>query len=308
MPSRNVLATQRAKMLERVRNIDPELANKLSNIRIEWFSIKNSAKADEVDLYIYDEIMPQYLVDWFGGVSAEGLIAQLNDITASTINVRINSPGGSVFEAVAIYNSLVTHDATINVYVDALAASAASIVAMAGDKITMMVGSQMMIHDAMGLEMGNAKQLREYATFLDGQSNNIASVYANKAGGEIKDWRALMLAETWMFADEAVSLGLADAVYVKPKAADPEPDKEDDPEKTDPSEDPEKEEEDGKDTTDDDPEDVSDEELEALMHSRHRLSNRNFKYSGRNKAPNPQGGTDSGNWLNDLIDAMPGGK
>ena len=222
------------KFANKVKSKNPALADQLSNVKYDWYRLRNSTDdSDSYDLYIYDEIMPAWLAEWIGGVSAEGLIAELNEVSASQINVRINSPGGAVFEAIAIYNALVTHSATINVYVDALAASAASVIAMAGDKITMMVGSQLMIHDAMGIEAGNAADMREFAKFLDGQSDNLASIYAARNGAEIKDMRALMLAETWMNAQEAVELGLADNVYTKAAPAPIEP-PEEDPDKEDP--------------------------------------------------------------------------
>lgn len=279
------LRKQHAKLFNKIRTKDPQLAAKLSALDLGWYRIKNSADGEVSDIYIYDEIMPNWMVEWWGsGVSAEGLIAALNEITASNINVRINSPGGDVFEAIAIYNTLVSHQATINVYVDALAASAASIIAMAGDKITMMVGSQMMIHDAMGVEMGNAADMRAMADFLDQQSDNIASIYANKAGGEIADWRALMLAETWAFAEEAVEMGLADSIY----SAD-QPSEEDQPEEDNPEEEPSEETPDEENPEEPDQEQESDEEeeLNNLMNRRHSLVNRGFKHAGRRKAPQP---------------------
>ena len=275
------LAKYNAKMIQKIRNQDPQLASKMANLDLGWYRIKNSADGEMADLYIYDEIMPAYMVEWFGsGCSAEGLIEELGNISASTINVRINSPGGSVFEAIAIYNTLVSHSATINVYVDALAASAASVVAMAGDKIIMMVGSQMMIHDAIGVEMGNAAEMRQMADFLDKQSDNIASIYVNKAGGDVADWRNIMLAETWMFAQEAVDLGLADEIY----AAEQESTEEDGP-STEESEEEESTEE--TEESEEEPEPDEDEELENLMNRRHTLVNRGYKYAGRKRAPQP---------------------
>lgn len=281
------LANYHAKVLDKIRNVDPQLATKLSTVKLDWYRIKNSADGETADLYIYDEIMPAHMVEWFGGgVSAEGLIEQLSEISASTLNVRINSPGGSAFEGIAIYNTLVSHSATINVYVDALAASAASIVAMAGDKITMMVGSQMMIHDAIGVEMGNAAEMRAMADFLDGQSDNIASIYASKAGGDASDWRAIMLAETWMMAQEAVDMKLADEVYSVEKSKDESEEDdgestEEDQESTEEPEEEESEEESGDD----------EEELGNLMNRRHTLVNRGFKYAGRKRAPQPANNT-----------------
>lgn len=297
-PTNNRLANQRVKMLQKVRAKNPKLADDLLKFNLDWYRLKNSTDGETSDLYIYDEIMPQYMVDWFGGVSAEGIVEQLNEITANTINVRINSPGGDVYEAIAIFNTLINHSATINVYVDAIAASAASVIAMAGDKITMMVGSQMMIHDAMGIELGNAADMRAMADFLDKQSDNIASIYANKAGGEVKDWRNLMLAETWMFAQEAVDMGLADEIYVKPKDADPEPTEEgdDNPDEENPDEPTEPDEEEGDQPAEDD-------ELENMMNRMHSLTNRGFKYSGRKRAPSPVQDHHN-NYIGDLVDAM----
>lgn len=290
-PGGKRLLNQRTRILEKIRAQNPTLAKELSNLELGWFRLRNSADQETADLYIYDEIMPAYMVEWFGGVSAEGLIEQLSEMAADTINVRINSPGGAVFEAVAIYNTLVSHPATINVYVDALAASAASIVAMAGDTITMMVGSQMMIHDALGIEMGNAADMRAMADFLDQQSNNIASIYAAKAGGDVTDWRNLMLAETWLFAQEAVDLGLADAIYSAPKD---EPEEEPAPDEETPEEEQQEE------PPEENPEENDDEEeLNNLMNRRHTLVNRGYRYNGRKRAPVPTAISDSE--IDDLV-------
>lgn len=299
-PTNHRLNNQRVKMLQKIRGQNPNLADELTKLQLDWYRLKNSADGETTDLYIYDEIMPQYMVDWWGsGVSAEGLVEQLNEINASTINVRINSPGGDVYEAIAIFNTLINHPATINVYVDAIAASAASVIAMAGDKITMMVGSQMMIHDAMGIELGNAADMRAMAEFLDKQSDNIASIYANKAGGEVKEWRDLMLAETWMFAKEAVDMNLADEVYVKSKSAEPaEGSPEEEGQET-PDEETTEETEESGEGNQPLPED---EEIENLMNRKHALANRGFVYNGRKRAPAPN--QDHRNYVGNLVDAM----
>ena len=304
-PDRNrKFLNQNAKLLKRVKAQNPELAKQLANLDLGWYRIKNSTDGETADLYIYDEIMPAYMVEWWGsGVSAEGLIEALSEISASTINVRINSPGGDVFEAIAIYNTLVSHSATINVYVDALAASAASIIAMAGDKITMMIGSQLMIHDALGIEMGNAADMRAFADFLDKQSDNLASIYKAKAGGDVADWRALMLAETWMFADEAIEMGLADELYAaepEEESEESEEDNPDEPKEGEEEEEPEEDDEEEKEEPD------PDEELENLLHKHHSLANRGFKYSGRKRAPSPT--NNFADFAGSLIDAMPNGR
>lgn len=196
----------------------------LPGMRLPWYAIRDAAdrsiQPDEpATVFIFDEIGGSF------GITADQFVADLEQITAPTINVRINSPGGSVFEAVAIYNALNHHPARIVTYVDSLAASAASVIAMAGDEIVMMPGSQMMIHDASAVQDGNAEDMAKMATFLGRQSDNIADLYRMRAGGDIAAWRDLMLAETWMFAREAVAAGLADRVEeasAGQPAADPE--------------------------------------------------------------------------------------
>jgi len=158
-------------------------------------------------LRLYDPI-DSWGGEW--GVSAKEFAAALDEITTDEIRLHINSPGGEVFEGIAILNALRNHPARVTTVVDGLAASAASFIAMGGDEVVMSRNAEMMIHDAWGLGIGNAADMRDLADRLDHLSNNIASVYAGKAGGSTEDWRAHMVAETWYTADEAVASGLAD--------------------------------------------------------------------------------------------------
>lgn len=227
------LRAKRAEAAERLRNAGATAtADMLDSVRLDWYLIRNasdegssggSSSADSADIFIYEEIG-----GWFG-TPADEFVKDLHALNVKNINLRINSPGGSVWDAIAIYNALVAHPATVTVYVDALAASAASVIAMAGDRIIMMVGSQMMIHDASGICLGNEAETREFAAFLGKQSDNLASVYADRAGGTAEEWRALMKKETWMFADEAVEFKLADEVFTRPAGA-PEEEPEEEPE------------------------------------------------------------------------------
>lgn len=169
-----------------------------------WYSIVNASQT-EAEIFIYDEI-------GFWGVTAGDFINDLRDIKASTITLRINSPGGDVFDGVAIFNAVKRHPATVDVFVDGIAASAASFIAMAGDTVTMSAHSQMMIHEASGLVIGPAEDMRKMADILDKSSDNIAAIYAEKAGGTVPEWRGRMRDETWMSDREAVELGLADSV------------------------------------------------------------------------------------------------
>lgn len=185
---------------------------KLVQGRSDWYRIidKLEAKAEDggglyAEIYIYDEI-------GYFGVTAQDFVRDLQGVGASKIDLHLNTPGGDVFDGIAILNALKSHSAEVTVYVDALAASIGSVIAQGGDKRIMQRNSQMMIHDGHGLAVGNAADMRELADLLDKTSNNIASVYADRAGGTVADWRALMLAETWYSAEEAVQAGLADEV------------------------------------------------------------------------------------------------
>jgi ATP-dependent Clp protease, protease subunit len=128
------------------------------------------------------------------------------------IDLRINSAGGSAFSGVAIYNQLMRHPARIEVTIDGLAASIASVVAMAGDSVTMGAGTQMMIHDASVFSWGNAAELRRNADLLDSISGDLAAIYARRTGRPVGELRDLMKAETWFTAEEAFKAGLADTV------------------------------------------------------------------------------------------------
>ncbi|MFG2269129.1 head maturation protease, ClpP-related [Streptomyces chartreusis] len=180
-----------------------------------WYRITNAASDDEAEVMIYDEVG-----GWWG-TTADDLIAELKGITAPRMRVRINSPGGSVFEGIAIANALRAHPANVTVQVDAIAASIASVIAMAGDRIEMAPNSMMMIHDASGVAVGDASVMEEMAELLDLISDNIADAYAQRAGGTRDEWRARMRAETWYLPDDAVENGLADEALQAPKSGTP---------------------------------------------------------------------------------------
>lgn len=185
-----------------------------SNPPTPWFRFENKKtedgiSSDTTEIYIYSEIG-----GWFG-MTATDFIDQLKAVDTAKIDLHLNSPGGEVFDGVAIYNSLVNHKAEVTVYVDGLAASAASFIAQAGDKVIMQKASTMMIHDASGLAWGNAKDMVDTATILNKISDNIASIYADRTGGTQEEWRAFMQEEVWYTAKEAVDAGLADSVSSK---------------------------------------------------------------------------------------------
>jgi ATP-dependent protease ClpP protease subunit len=182
-----------------------------------WYRITNQA-ADEAEVMLYDEIG-----GWWGA-TADDFIAELRGITSPKVRVRVNSPGGSVFEGVAIANALRGLNAEVTIQVDGIAASIASVIAMAGDRVVMMPNTTLMIHDASGVCMGNAADMEEMAELLDLISDNIADAYAARAGGTREQWRERMRAETWYLPEDAVESGLADEVMPMPQRGEPEPD------------------------------------------------------------------------------------
>lgn len=171
--------------------------------RRDWQRIEMKAEDRVAEIYIYDEIG-----DW--GTSAQAFAGALAELDVETINLYINSPGGSAWDGVAIYNALRRHPAKINGFVDGIAASAASLIAMASDHLTMNASSQLMIHDASGVAWGDADTMRSTADLLDKLSDSYADAYAKRAGGSREGWRQVMRDETWYTAEEAVLAGLAD--------------------------------------------------------------------------------------------------
>jgi ATP-dependent Clp protease, protease subunit len=139
-----------------------------------WFEIKNKTE-ESVDLYLYDVIGD----DWVGSDAAT-VVKQISAITSNQINLRINSPGGSVFDGFAIFNALRNHKATVTTYIDGLAASIASIIALAGDKVVMAENAMVMIHNPWTFSMGESKDLRKDADILDQLKESLITAYVNK--------------------------------------------------------------------------------------------------------------------------------
>jgi ATP-dependent protease ClpP protease subunit len=187
---------------------------------MSWF--KFEAKAEEpaaVDLLIYD-VIGDWIDDIFGfdGVTtAKSFTAALAEVpeNVKTIRVRINSPGGDVFGAAAIANALrneqLSKGRKVETYVDGLAASAASVIAMAGSKVTMADNALMMVHNPWTAAVGNPAELRKAAETLDGVRDTIIATYQWHSPLDAKEIGKLMDEETWMSADEAIANGFADA-------------------------------------------------------------------------------------------------
>jgi len=179
-------------------------------------AFKAQADGKCLSLQIYDVIG----ADMFGqGITASMVKAAMDQDDYSDIQVNLNSPGGDAFEGVAIYNVLKNSGKPVCVVVDGMAASAASIVAMAGDKITMGEGSMIMIHEALALCMGHADDMRQMAETLDTVTASIADIYVSNTGNSKTSVLEMMKAETWMGAKEAVKNGFATEVAGKAKVS-----------------------------------------------------------------------------------------
>ena len=163
------------------------------------------------EMFIYDDIGPS----WMGMIDASSVMQAMKEMPEDApITIRINSAGGSVDEAIAIFNLLQRHKAGVNVAIDSIAASAASYIAMVGQKITIANGGIIMIHSPWTLAMGNAVELRKTADLLDKYEDRIFSAYMARTGDRYTDeeMRQMLADETWMSADEAVEYGFADSV------------------------------------------------------------------------------------------------
>lgn len=176
--------------------------------RGDWYRVTNVD--DRAEVFIYDAIS-----EW--GVTANDFVRDLRTITASQIDLHLNSPGGLVFDGITIYTALKNHAARVTAHIDGIAASAASFIAMAGDEIVIQKPAKMMIHNANGITIGDADAHQEMASLLNELSDTIAEIYADRAGGTVPQWRAAMSKETWYSAAQAVEVGLADRVADKNK-------------------------------------------------------------------------------------------
>ena len=174
---------------------------------------KVTAQADnEAEILLYDMIADFDNEKWHI-TSAKSFIDKIKALgDVKKINLRINSVGGDVFEALAIYNYLKSHKAKIHVYIDGLAASAASVVAMSGKKITMPSNAMMMIHNPSGGVYGNAEDMRDTAEILDKIRDSIANVYITRTGLEREKINSMMDAETWLSAQEAKDMNFCDEI------------------------------------------------------------------------------------------------
>jgi ATP-dependent Clp protease, protease subunit len=174
-------------------------------VKRKWYEFRAQAKG-AAEIVIYDEIGAF-------GIPAKAFIDELKALgPVAELTVRINSPGGSVFDGVAIYNALERHSATITVWIDGIAASIASMIAMAGDEIVIPENAMLVLHDPSGMVVGTAADMRATAEALDKMKAGMIAAYRAKSGRADAEIEALMAAETWLSAREAHELGFADRI------------------------------------------------------------------------------------------------
>ena len=192
-----------------------------SDVLGRWADAPRAAESDEAStITIYDVIGE----DWWsgGGFTLKRASAALRSIGPNPVTVNINSPGGDMFEGIAIYNLLAAHPAKVTVNVMGLAASAASIIAMAGDRIDMGTGAQLMIHNAWGVVVGNRHDLAAASDTFAGFDRSLAGIYHARTGVKMATIESLMDAETFMGATDAIKQGFADGMMAsEPAPADP---------------------------------------------------------------------------------------
>lgn len=170
-----------------------------------WFKFTNKAESDTAELSIYDEIG-----GW--GVRVSDVIRELKSVSGKALTVRIHSPGGSVLDGHAIYNALRRHKGGVTTEIDGIAASMASVIALAGDRVKMAANAFFMIHNPSGGVWGEADEMRQTADVLDKMRDGLVNIYASKSGKDAAEIEAMMNAETWLNAADALAMGFIDEI------------------------------------------------------------------------------------------------
>jgi ATP-dependent protease ClpP protease subunit len=201
--------------------IQSKLLDPMTQRLLAWSqtsAVKCEARPDSGELVIMGPILDAETAELYRMFGLESAIddrtvyEQLKKISGDEVSVLINSPGGDAFTGVSIYNLLKASGKTVNVTVTGVAASAASVIAMAGERVTMGTGATMMIHRAWACSCGNAIELRERADVLETIDENITDVYQERTGLERAKITAMLHPDTYMSADEAISMGFADEI------------------------------------------------------------------------------------------------
>lgn len=190
----------------------------LVQLRAAWRMAEGVRAEDSPCFRVVNAETPRlYVFGMIGGfdLDATEFVQAVHGITAKNIDLHVNSPGGFVWDGMVMYEALKSHKATVTAHVDGLAASAASFLIQAADHRIMATGSRGMVHDAQVVAFGSPAEVREAADLGDAVSDDIASIYAERAGGKPAAWRTAMRATTWYSAQQMVDAGLADRVATK---------------------------------------------------------------------------------------------
>jgi ATP-dependent Clp endopeptidase proteolytic subunit ClpP len=177
----------------------------------KWYNIQNKA-GETADIYIFDEIGTY-------GVTAQDFISEIKGLKDMPINLRINSLGGDVFDGMAMYNVIKRREAKTTVYIEGIAASIATIIALGADEVIMAENSLFMIHNAWGGTSGEAKDMRKTAETLDKITSELTDIYVKKTGLSYDALAEMMDEESWLNADEAFALGFIDTISDSIKVA-----------------------------------------------------------------------------------------
>lgn len=184
-----------------------------ANQRAAARELRVDNQGDSASIFLYG------VIDEYFGVSAEMLAKELESLKGKAVTLRINSPGGDVFDGRAMYAAIKQHG-NVTAQIDGLAASAATYVAMAAKTVTIVDGGFMMIHNAWTLAFGNKNDFKELAALLDKFDESIINDYAKRTGKDRAELAAMMDAETWLNASEAKDMGFVDSIFDGDVAAD----------------------------------------------------------------------------------------
>ena len=188
------------------------MKNKLNQIQARFDIQGKASGSDETDMYMYGDIGANW---WGEGITDKQVLKTLNSIKTNIVNIHINSYGGDVFQGIAISNILKQSEKTVNIYVDGIAASAASIVAMGAEKIYMPKNTQLMIHNPWTYASGNADELEKVVSSLRKAESSIVETYMERFSGTADELKVLLEKEEYLTAEEALLCGLADEILDK---------------------------------------------------------------------------------------------
>ena len=175
----------------------------------KWYNVIN--KSDKSEIFIYERIGEDYFDG--SGITAKAFQKDLAMIKSPQIDLHINSPGGEVFDGISIYNLIKQHPANVTTYIDGIAASIASVIALAGDRVVMAENALFMIHKASGMVFGNSDDMRDFAEKLDIVNGSIAVTYTTKTKKDTAEINDMMRVETWMSAEGALDAGFIDEIF-----------------------------------------------------------------------------------------------